>query len=85
MSGFTKTCIYCNKEIRLSNDLGRWLPFNLDNSPHECKKQSGYTQQQPQQQQKQVQEHKSNSTSTLSFEEINDRLRRLEKAVFGTN
>ena len=37
MSGFTKTCIYCNKEIRLSNDTGRWLPYNSDGNLHECK------------------------------------------------
>ena len=45
MSGFNKTCIYCNKEIRLSNDTGRWLPYNLDNTAHECKKSSEQQQQ----------------------------------------
>ena len=48
MSGFNKTCIYCNQEIRLSNDTGKWLPYNLDNTAHECKKSSFTQQTQPQ-------------------------------------
>ena len=24
-------------EIRMSNNTGPWLPYNLDNSPHRCK------------------------------------------------
>lgn len=38
MSGYTKECSFCHETIRLSNDTGnRWLPYNLDNSPHECR------------------------------------------------
>jgi hypothetical protein len=77
MSGYTKPCIFCNQEIRMSNDTGKWTPYNLDNTIHECRDKS-------QPQQKQVQQPKSNtSTSTLSFEEISDRLKKLERAVFG--
>jgi uncharacterized FlaG/YvyC family protein len=86
MSGFTKTCIYCNKEIRLSNDTGRWLPYNLDNTAHECKKSNEQPQvaqqsQQPQPQQKQVQEPKS----TLTLEDIDKRLRRIEFTLYGND
>jgi hypothetical protein len=85
MSGFTKTCIYCNKEIRLSNDTGKWLPYNLDNTAHECKKQSGYTQQQPQAQQQQQQQPQQQQTkSTLSLESIDARLKKVE-ALLGIN
>lgn len=81
MSGFTKTCIYCNQEIRLSNDSGRWLPYNLDNTAHECKNtkssQSQTQTQQTQQPQKVVQEHKS----TLSLEDLDARLKRVEHIV----
>ena len=37
MSGYTNPCIFCKQEIRLSNDSGNWLPYNLDGSLHECR------------------------------------------------
>ena len=74
MSGFTKPCTYCNKEIRLSNDSGRWLPYNLDNTAHECKgKQTQPAQQEP---------------KKLTLENLDFRLQRLEakiSEVFGPN
>ena len=87
MSGFTKFCIYCNREIRLSNDSGRWLPYNLDNTAHECKgKQTqAQTQQTQQQPQKQVQEQQNKSSLTLTLEELDARLKRVERIVLGTN
>jgi hypothetical protein len=30
--------MFCNKEIRMSNDTGKWLPMNLDGGFHSCKK-----------------------------------------------
>ena len=89
MSGFTKFCIYCNKEIRLSNDTGRWLPYNLDNTAHECKGKQKFgipevvtvttnkPQTQPQTQNK--------SSSTLTLEELDARLKKVERIVLGTN
>lgn len=85
MSGFTKPCIYCNREIRLSNDSGRWLPYNPDNTAHECKGKQSQTQQ-TQQQQKQIQEQQNKSQ--LSLESLDIRLKILEakiSEVFGTN
>lgn len=78
MSGYTKPCIFCNQEIRMSNDSGSWLPYEINtNEVHKCK------DKQPQPQQKQVQEHKSSSTLTL--EELDARLKRVERIVLGTN
>ena len=39
---YTKDCIFCGKKIRMSDELGKWRPYNLeDNSEHDCKKQNG--------------------------------------------
>ena len=38
MSEYTKPCIYCKADIRMSNkNEGKWLPYNLDGSAHDCK------------------------------------------------
>ena len=86
MSGFTKNCIYCNQEIRLSNDSGRWLPYNLDNTAHECKNTKSSQSQTQQQPEKEVQEHKSNLTLEdldLKLKGINERLKRIEATLYG--
>ena len=36
MSQYQKSCMFCNKEIRMSNDTGKWLPMNLDGGFHSC-------------------------------------------------
>lgn len=33
---YQKDCKECGKRIIMSDDTGKWLPFNLDNSPHRC-------------------------------------------------
>lgn len=74
MSSFKKKCDFCGQEIQLSNDSGRWLPRNLDNTAHECKGKQPQTQPQPQQPQK---EHKS----SLTLEDLDARLKRVELVV----
>jgi hypothetical protein len=38
MAGFRKECKYCQKEIKLSNQIGnKWIPYDLDGNPHDCK------------------------------------------------
>jgi hypothetical protein len=35
---YTKTCDNCGKQIRLSDELGKWKAFNIeDNTIHDCK------------------------------------------------
>lgn len=39
---YTKDCIFCGKKIRMSDELGKWRPYNMeDNSEHDCKKKNG--------------------------------------------
>ena len=73
MSGFSKECVYCHKDIRLSNDTGKWLPYNTNGSFYECKR---IEQPQPPKQQQQQQ-------STLTLESIDKRLKRIELTLFG--
>jgi len=35
---YEKTCLYCHKKILMSKETGKWLPYNLNNGPHECRK-----------------------------------------------
>lgn len=38
MSEFEKTCTYCKEKIKLSDKQGgKWLPYNLDGSAHDCR------------------------------------------------
>jgi len=41
MSEYTKPCNTCKAEIRMSNNTGKWLPYNLDGSAHSCRSQNG--------------------------------------------
>jgi hypothetical protein len=79
MSSFKKKCTFCGQEIQLTNDSGRWLPRNLDNTGHECKDKNKQPQTQPQPQ-KVIQEPKS----TLSLESLDIRLKKVE-ALLGTD
>jgi hypothetical protein len=36
MSEYVKACSTCKQEIRMSNNSGKWQPFNLDNTAHRC-------------------------------------------------
>ena len=67
MSEYNKTCVYCNSEIRMSDNSGKWLPFNLDNTLHDCRRAQQEVVAPAQQQ-------------LLTIEE---RVKRLEKVVLG--
>ncbi len=34
---YLKECIFCKAKIRMSDQMGKWLPFNHDGSTYECK------------------------------------------------
>ena len=38
---YGKECIFCKAKIRMSDQIGKWLPFNEDGSIHECKSKNG--------------------------------------------
>jgi hypothetical protein len=35
---YHKICDYCNEEIEMSDKEGKWLPYNLNNGSHDCRK-----------------------------------------------
>jgi len=38
MIEFEKTCTFCKEKIKLSDkEHGKWLPYNLDGSAHDCR------------------------------------------------
>lgn len=78
MSEYTKPCIYCKAEIRMSNkNEGKWLPYNLDGSAHDCKPSD----------QKSGEDQFHNTAANSNREKkpltVEERLARLEEAVFG--
>ena len=40
MSQYNKLCSFCIQEIEMSNASGKWLPYNLDGAPHDCRSSS---------------------------------------------
>lgn len=76
MSSYSKPCIFYKQEIKMSNDSGNWLPYNLDNSPHECREST----------------KKDNKTTSITteknqstLEDLDTRLQKVEKVLFGDN
>ena len=37
MSNYVKTCKYCKQEIKMSDDSGKWNPYNKDGTAHDCR------------------------------------------------
>jgi hypothetical protein len=37
---YEKTCIFCGKKIQMSDEKGKWRPYNEDGSEHDCKNKS---------------------------------------------
>jgi hypothetical protein len=35
---YEKSCIFCGKKIKMSDELGKWRPFNENGSEHNCQK-----------------------------------------------
>lgn len=62
---YSKSCMFCKQEIVMSDrGAGKWLPYDLNGSVHECKNQN-----------------KKVETRPLSLEELDARLKRLERIV----
>jgi hypothetical protein len=63
---YNKPCMFCKQEIVMSDRTsGNWLPYNLNGSVHDCKST----------------ETKKVETKTLSLEELDARLKRVESIV----
>jgi hypothetical protein len=52
MASYTKKCIYCQKDIKMSDETGKWTPYDKDGSVHDCR-DNGRREQQQQQQENQ--------------------------------
>jgi len=37
MSQYKKSCTFCGQEIEMSDTTGKWLPYNLDGTAHDCR------------------------------------------------
>ncbi len=66
---YVKPCIYCKERIEMSDKVsGKWLPYDLDGSAHECKTQTGT---------------KKVEAETVTLAQVNTRLKVLEKMLLG--
>ena len=34
---YEKECLYCKTKILMSKESGKWLPYNFNNGPHDCR------------------------------------------------
>ena len=34
---YQKECMYCKQQITMSDESGKWLPYNQDGSSHDCR------------------------------------------------
>ena len=82
MSGYPKDCKFCGQKIKLSEDSGRWLPYNLDNTAHECREREKGKQPQPQPKADIEKKQQQQSTLTLSLESLDIRVKKLESIIF---
>lgn len=35
---YQKECTFCKNKIMMSKESGKWLPYELNNGPHDCRK-----------------------------------------------
>jgi hypothetical protein len=69
---YEKQCIFCKEKILMSKETGKWLPYNLNNGPHDCKKK----QEDDEKVNDKVKEiQKENQRTTLTVDEILKRLK----------
>ena len=67
---YAKSCMYYRHEIVMCDKgVGKWLPYDLDGGVHECKTNSTG--------------NKKVETKTLSLEELDARLKRVESIGIG--
>jgi hypothetical protein len=82
MSQYQKPCIFCKQEIKMSNDSGNWLPYNLDGSIHECRPSTKYGKGVEDSSRKQDQYSVPNDNK-LTLESLGTRLKKVESILYG--
>jgi hypothetical protein len=73
MSEYVKACSTCKKEIRMSNNSGKWQPFNLDNTAHRCFEKGNANRATP--------SKMGVKTGLISLEDLDLRLKLLESII----
>jgi len=68
MSSYSKPCIFCKQEIKMSNDSGNWLPYSLDGTLHECRNKQPQPHAQPQ------------NKKQLTLESLDQRIKEIEES-----
>jgi hypothetical protein len=58
---YEKECMYCKTKIRMSKESGKWLPYNINNGPHDCRKKKEESEQET---------TTNNNTSDISLEVV---------------
>ena len=41
MSIYVKTCPFCKQGIKMSDESGKWLPYDSDGGKHDCRMKNG--------------------------------------------
>ena len=68
---YNKACVFCKQEIVMSDrGGGKWLPYDLNGTVHECKNK------------KPVQQTQEPEQKPLSLEQVDLRLKKVEKMLF---
>ena len=83
MSQYQKSCSYCKKEIRMSNDTGKWLPLNMDGSFHSCQAQQTGTKKVETSVKPEAKAFVKEVIEGPKLRELDERLKKVEEMLFG--
>lgn len=73
---YNKPCIYCKKNIRMTERLGKWIPTDLDGGFHYCESKKDKEKQEPKKP-----ELKNLLEAQLLLEGLDARVKKLERIV----
>lgn len=63
--------MYCKEQITMSDESGKWLPYNEDGSSHDCRTKTKQQEEPPAKEKRQQQQEKP---SEVTIHELLDRL-----------
>ncbi len=79
---YKKSCIYCNKTIEMNDNVsGKWLPYNIDGSIHDCRNQTT-KQTVPKSKKEEPVVMVNERLKPLTMEQLDERLKRVESFLF---
>lgn len=82
---YKKNCMYCNQEITMSDQSGKWLPYNKDGNLHDCRTKTNTNGKAKQEQQEAPakqnnQQQQQQQETSITIKQLKIWLARLEKA-----